>query len=129
MQTRDRGNKAESLALSWLQHQGYSLIEANYNRRIGEIDLIVLHPDKHTIVFVEVRYRTRQDFGGALASVDYRKQNKLRRTANAWLQQHATSMTPARIDVIALCPANHDTEARQLWQSHQLNWVINAIED
>jgi len=129
MRTQERGSNAESLALTWLQHHGYQLIEANYNRRIGEIDLIVRHPDNRTVVFVEVRFRSHQHFGGALESVDYRKQRKLRRTAYAWLQQHESSMTPARIDVIALCPAHLHTPAEQYWQSHQVNWVINAVED
>ena len=129
MQRRERGSQAESLALTWLQHHGYRLIEANYHRRVGEIDLVVLDPDHRTIVFVEVRFRSQQQFGGALESVDYRKQRKLRRTANAWLQQHASSMTPARIDVIALCPAGEHTPEEQHWQGHQVNWVINAVED
>ncbi len=129
MQTRERGNIAESLALTWFEHHGYRLIEANYNRRIGEIDLVMQHPDNHTIVFVEVRFRSRQCFGGALESVDFRKQKKLRRTANAWLQQHADSMTPARIDVLALCPADDNTPAQQRWQSHQVNWVVSAVEE
>ncbi|MGQ7843004.1 YraN family protein [Granulosicoccus sp. 3-233] len=129
MQTRDQGNIAENLARSWLQHHGYRFIEANYHRRVGEIDLIMQHPDERTVVFVEVRFRSRQQFGGALESVDFRKQRKLRRTANAWLQQHADDMTPARIDVLALSPADENTPLQQCWHSHQVLWVINAVEE
>ena len=129
MQTREQGSMAETLALSWLQHHGYRFLEANYHRRIGEIDLVMQHPDNRTIVFVEVRFRSGQRFGGALASVDSRKQRKLRRTANAWLQKHADSMTPARIDVLALHPADRHTPEDQCWQSHQVTWVINAVEE
>ncbi len=126
---RDQGNQAEALALSWLERHDYRLIEANYTRRIGEIDLIVRHPDNRTVVFVEVRYRTRQQYGSALESVNHHKQQRLKRTANAWLQQRADSQTPARIDVIALAPASPETSADTLWQGHELIWVISAIED
>ncbi|NND90380.1 MAG: YraN family protein [Granulosicoccus sp.] len=128
MQTHERGNLAQAVALSWLQNHGYALVQANYRRRIGEIDLVVLHPDRQTVVFVEVRYRSHQRFGGAIESVDRRKQQKLVRTADAWLQQHASSMTPARIDVIALCPASPRTPPEQLWQGHQLSWIVSAVE-
>lgn len=126
---REQGNRAEALALSWLEHHGYTLVESNYNRRIGEIDLIVRPPDSDTVVFVEVRYRSRQQQGGALESVDRRKQQRLVRTANAWLQQRASGMTPARIDVIALAPASAQTPAERLWHSHELIWVLSAVED
>lgn len=129
IQKREQGTQAEALALTWLEHHGYELLESNYHRRVGEIDLVVRHPDQQTIVFVEVRYRTRAQFGSALESVDRRKQNKLKRTANAWLQQRADAMTPARIDVIAMSPATQSTPAGRLWHSHELIWVINAIEE
>lgn len=129
MQTQESGQRAESIALSWLEHHGYELIERNFRRRVGEIDLVVRHPDGRCIVFVEVRYRSRRDFGGALESVDRRKQGKLIRTANAWLQQHADSMTPARIDVIALSDATCETPTSERWQSCQLQWMVNAVEE
>ncbi len=129
LQKRDQGNQAEALALTWLEHHGYGLIESNYNRRIGEIDLIVRHPDNRIVVFVEVRYRSRQQFGSALESVNHHKQQRLKRTANAWLQQRADSLTPARIDIIALSPASTETSADTLWHGHELIWVISAIED
>lgn len=129
MQKREQGDLAESLALSWLEHHDYALLERNYRRRVGELDLIVLHPDGHTVVFVEVRYRARQTHGGALASIDTRKRRKLIRTANAWLQQHADATTHARIDVIALCPANTDNRTSTRWQGHELAWVISAVEE
>lgn len=129
LKKRDRGNQAEALALAWLEHNGYGLIESNYNRRIGEIDLIVRHPDNRTVVFVEVRYRSRQQCGSALESVNHRKQQRLKRTANAWLQQRADSLTPARIDVIALSPASSDTSADRLWHGCELIWVISAVEE
>jgi len=128
MHTKKQGELAESLACSWLVHQGYTLIQSNFNRRVGEIDLIFKHPDANSIVFVEVRYRTDQRFGGAVASVDWQKQRKLIRTANAWLQQNVSSRIPARIDVVAVQPANRKTPAASLWLEHEMTWIVNAIE-
>lgn len=128
MQNRQQGNDCENLARLWLESKGYDFIAGNYTRRIGEIDLIMRSPNRHTIVFVEVRYRGNQLFGGAIASVDAVKQNKLKRTANAWLQKNADSLTPARIDVIALSPQTHYTPTAQKWHGHELTWIRNAVE-
>ena len=128
MQKRQQGNDSERLARLWLESKGYHFITGNFSRRIGEIDLIMRSPDGQTIVFVEVRYRGNHLFGGPIASVDARKQNKLRRTANAWLQKNADSLTLARIDVIALCPQSHRTPTEQEWHGHELSWVRNAVE-
>ena len=91
---RKQGNQAEALALTWLEYHGYALIESNFNRRVGEIDLIVRHPDNRTVVFVEVRYRSGQQFGSALESVNYHKQQRLKHTANAWFSSELTALPP-----------------------------------
>lgn len=129
MQTREQGDLAESLAQSWLQHHGYRFIQRNFNRRVGEIDLIFEHPDEHSIVFVEVRYRANQRFGGGIASVNWTKQRKLLRAANAWLQRYASSRVSARIDVIGIQPAHTSTPTERLWLGHEMTWVINALEE
>lgn len=129
MQKRQQGDLAESLAKSWLQHHGYRFITQNFNRRVGEIDLIFEHPDRTCIVFVEVRFRSCQHYGGAVASVDWKKQRKLVRAANAWLQSHASSRTAARIDVLAVQTANENTPSSRRWHDHELTWIVNAIEE
>ena len=129
MQTREQGDKFEWLAWSWLEAQGYSLLGKNYVRRIGEIDLIVRAPDQLTIVFVEVRYRSTEQFGGGVESVDFRKRKKLVRTANSWLQKYADQATPARIDLIAIMPASLATPKETCWQGFAINWIENAVEE
>ncbi|MFK8078447.1 MAG: YraN family protein [Granulosicoccus sp.] len=129
MQKKQVGDRAEKLALSWLESKGYQLIQSNYARRVGEIDLIVRHPDGTTIVFVEVRYRSSEQYGGALFSVNHIKQQRLIRTANSWLQRHASEHDHARIDVIALRPATSDKHHATLWQDHEIDWVKNAVEE
>ena len=129
MHKKKLGDRFELLAWSWLKNHGYSLIDKNYSRRVGEIDLIVRAPDNSTVVFVEVRFRSSERYGGAVESVDCRKQRKLVKTANSWLQRHANHKTPARIDVIALKPANPDTPTTAYWRGFEINWIKNAVED
>ncbi len=99
MKTRLLGASAERQALKFLRRQGLRHIASNFRSRFGEIDLIMR--DGQTIVFVEVRYRQSSRYGGAAASVDYRKRQKLIRTALGWLQAHDPDAV-SRFDVVAI---------------------------
>lgn len=95
-----RGNRAEDLALKFLRKAGLKLLQRNFSCRLGEIDLVM--SDQEYLVFTEVRYRKREDFGGALESVDSRKQAKLRRTAEFYLQKHNLTDQACRFDILCL---------------------------
>ncbi len=99
---QSRGRLAEDRALKFLEEQGLRLLERNFRCRYGEVDLIM--EDGLTLVFVEVRFRASQRFGGALESVDRRKQSKLLVTA-AWFLKDRRYDRPARFDVAALSPS------------------------
>lgn len=60
--------------------------------------------DKETLVFVEVRFRKQNDYGGALESVTRSKQRKIIRTAQYYLQTERKEDCPCRFDVIAIEP-------------------------
>jgi len=94
------GNRAEKLALKFLKKSGLKPHENNYSCRFGEIDLIMW--DQDYLVFVEVRYRKSGSFGGALESVDTRKQTKLRRTAEHYLQNLKNNDVPCRFDILCI---------------------------
>ncbi len=81
--SQTKGAFAEQQAREYLTMQGLQWIDSNYHCRMGEIDLIM--QDQYCLVFVEVRARTSIAFGGALASVTYRKQQKLIKTAMLYL--------------------------------------------
>jgi putative endonuclease len=99
MSTRQaKGAAAEQLAADYLQRAGLSLIERNFRVRGGEIDLICR--DGKTTVFVEVRLRSRGDFGGAAASITAAKQARLILAARHWLLRHGE--TPCRFDCVLL---------------------------
>lgn len=97
----DAGRQAEDFALAHLQAQGLALVERNYRCRGGEIDLIMR--DGNKIVFVEVRYRADERFGGALASVGTHKQARVIAAAARYLAAKRIDR-PARFDVAAVSP-------------------------
>ncbi len=80
-----KGGEAESRALSFLESRGLELVERNYRCRMGEIDLIMKEGD--ALVFVEVRERSRGDFGGAGGSITPSKQNRILRAARHYLSR------------------------------------------
>jgi len=94
------GRDAEQRAEEWLSRSGLQLVKRNYRCRGGEIDLIMR--DGEHLVFVEVRYRRNDTFGGALASVDARKRQRLVFAASHYLQRHPWS-GPCRFDVVGFC--------------------------
>ena len=77
------GQDAEDAAFDFLRKQGLSEVERNYRCRFGEIDLIMR--DKETLVFVEVRKRSSNRFGGAAQSINARKKTKLLATARHYI--------------------------------------------
>jgi putative endonuclease len=89
-----KGAAAEQLAADYLVRQGLSVIERNFRVKGGEIDLVCR--DGKTTVFVEVRLRSRSDFGGAAASITPAKQARLILAARHWLVRHGE--TPCRFD-------------------------------
>lgn len=109
--TRARGNAAEDRALAHLQSAGLQLLERNYRtpgRGGGEIDLVMREGDG-TTVFVEVRSRTSQDFGGAGASIGAVKQQRIVLAARFYLMRLA-SPPPCRFDVVLV----HESEVQWL---------------
>ncbi len=111
------GEQFEQQACDYLKQQGLRLKDKNANFRAGEIDLIML--DGEQLVFVEVRYRKSQSFGGAAASVDHYKQQKLIKAAQLYLLKHFGNQPPScRFDVIAM-----QDDPKGL----QVNWIKNAF--
>ena len=95
----NRGKDAEARAARYLEARGLHIVERNYRSRYGEIDLIAR--DGVTLVFVEVRARSSNAFGGAAASITAAKRQKLTRTALHYLA--GAGRTPqCRFDAVLL---------------------------
>ena len=81
--TTARGREAEALAARHLEGHGLRVVARNFRVRGGEIDLICR--DGRVLVFVEVRQRSRSDYGGAGASITISKQRRIVLAARHYL--------------------------------------------
>ena len=114
---RARGARAEAVARAHLLKAGLREVAANAGCRLGELDLVML--DRDTLVFVEVRYRRDDAFGGGAASVDARKRRKLVLAARQFLLSHpAHADAPCRFDVV---------EAEGDPGAPRLHWIRDAF--
>lgn len=114
-----RGQRFEALAADWLNDRSVQVIGRNYRCRVGEIDLLAL--DAGCLAFIEVRARSNPRFSGAAASVDRRKQLRLIRTAQFFLQRNPQwANFPCRFDVIAI-------EPRQSAEDLAVQWIRSAF--
>lgn len=101
MERQRIGKSAESTAVGFLKARGLEVLLRNYRGKVGELDIVAR--DEQTLVVVEVRTRASDRFGGAAASVDGRKQAKIRRAAALLMQQRKDlAALPVRFDVIAM---------------------------
>lgn len=115
------GSQAERIAESHLLQNGLKTLARNFSCRLGELDLIM--QDGDDIVFVEVRYRSSDRFGGPIASVDFKKQKKLWAAAETYLQKNPKlRKCNQRFDVIGVA-GNMDNS------KHSIEWLQNAITD
>lgn len=95
------GKIGEAAACIYLTEAKYSIINRNWRCRTGEIDIIAEQEDR--LIFIEVRARMAGGrFGTAAESVDHRKQQKLRNTAQVYLRSIGRSDASIRFDVIAI---------------------------
>lgn len=107
-----RGKEAEDRAAAYLQEQGLSVVARNWRCRGGELDIICRHGP--TLVFVEVRARSRADFGGASASITATKRRRLINAAQHYLA--SLGRQPAcRFDAVLI-------------EGGQLTWLRDAFQ-
>lgn len=113
------GWQAENAAAEYLQAQGARILLRNYRCRSGELD-IVAHLGGSDLAIVEVRTRSSSAYGGAAASVDARKRQRLVRAANRLLQQRRDlARLRARFDVIVVTDPFADAP--------QIEWIKHAF--
>lgn len=108
--TTTRGREAETRAARHLERGGLRVVERNFRVRGGEIDLIC--HDGKTLVFVEVRQRSRSDFGGAAASITAGKRRRIVLAARHYLSGKADC--DCRFDCVLI-------------DGERLEWMRNAF--
>lgn len=115
---RDIGQSLEEFACAKLREQGLKIIERNYLCKMGEIDLIAR--DNSQLIFIEVRYRKSNIYGGSLESISLKKQQRIIKTAFHYLQkQNLLNKIACRFDVIALSGSFNKLE---------YNWIKAAFD-
>ena len=106
------GRAGEVKAAGFLKDKGYKILEKNYKTHIGEIDLIV--KDGDTVVFVEVKTRTNDDFGAPSQAVNAKKQQKYYLVAQEYLIKNKLNDIKCRFDVVEI-------------ENGQINHIFNAF--
>ena len=95
------GALGEQLAVEHLTSLGLRIVARNWRCRYGELDVIAAGADR-TVVFVEVKTRTGDGFGGWEYAVTPVKVRRIRRLAGIWLAQQGESWAAISIDVIGV---------------------------
>jgi putative endonuclease len=112
------GSRAEDAAASYLRAQGALILLRNYRCRCGELD-IVAKLSNGELGIVEVRTRSSNVYGGAAASVDAGKRQRLIRAASRLLQQRKDlARLRVRFDVIVVCDP---------WGEARIEWIKHAF--
>ncbi|MEY2479603.1 MAG: putative endonuclease [Verrucomicrobiota bacterium] len=94
-----------------MRERGYKILYRNFRGRSGgEIDLVCRDDD--TLVFVEVKTRTREDFGRPFDAVDRDKQNRISRGGLAWLRLLDNPEILFRFDVVEVIIAEESAKPR-----------------
>lgn len=118
METRqERGRLGEDIAAAFLGERGVEVLVRNYRCRLGEIDLV--GREAGTVVFVEVKSRSRAGRGLPQEAVSREKQRRLTRLAQWFLKERRMERHHARFDVIAIT-----------WRDGvpEVTWIVNAFE-
>jgi len=102
MNKRAAGTSGESAACEALKRAGLTILERNWRRPTGEIDIIA--KDRHTIAFIEVKTRSSLRFGRPAEAVDKAKQMHILRTAMLYLAEKGLDDAPVRFDVVEVLP-------------------------
>lgn len=115
MDRRKIGKEHEDMAASYLVDSGYIILDRNYYWKHLEIDIIALDENTKDIVFVEVKYRKDDSFGGAEYAISQNKIKNLRLAALGFLRKNGYKTDSfIRFDCI-LITGNHINHVKNAW--------------
>jgi len=107
--SRSAGKKGEDLACKFIKKHKYKILEKNFSSRQGEIDIIA-EDIKGVLCFVEVKARSREDFGLPVEAVTHRKQKKLLATAFIYLENNKIKSKDMRFDIVSVDLVNEEIQ-------------------
>lgn len=100
MSTIDAGKRGEDVAASFLLHKGYKILEQNFKKKHGDIDIVAL--DGETLVFIEVKTRYSKSYGPPLEAITPWLVRSLIRSAEFYKLLHPELPQRLRIDAIGV---------------------------
>lgn len=100
------GKIGEDLAEKYLVEKDYYILARNYHSRFGEIDIIA--SDGKSLVFVEVKTRTQNQFGTAMEAITKGKIDKMIKTSQFYLSQRNLHGQSYRFDAIEVIIKSED---------------------
>ncbi len=105
-QKRKKGKYGEDKACEYLEHRGWRILDRNFRCKAGELDIVAL--GEGHLCFVEVKYRSRTDYGMPRDAVGRAKQRKLIKAAMLYIKLHpwlCGAYSP-RMDIIEILQKN-----------------------
>lgn len=111
---RQVGDFGEEITAEYLENNGYRIIDRNYAKPFGEIDIIAIKDD--LIAFVEVKTRKSDAFAYAAEAVDFYKQQRIRRASQAYLMEKNMSDFLMTFDI-----------AEVYLDTRKINYIENAF--
>ncbi|PCJ20216.1 MAG: YraN family protein [Gammaproteobacteria bacterium] len=126
--SRNKGQEIEALVEQHLRNQGLKFVARNFNCKLGEIDLIFTH--ENILIFTEVKYRKKPDFGSSIETVTPTKQKKIIKTAQLYLQKNKWARHyNCRFDVVGVNPVKSEQQTSKSNTPDRGTLNINWIKD
>jgi putative endonuclease len=119
MEKQAIGRMGEELAARYLVKKGFRILSRNYRKKIGEIDIIACDLED-ILIFVEVKTRHFSSYGTPAEAVDFRKQQRIQRTAFLFMQERNLSASFCRFDIIEVYISSHEV--------YKIRQIENAFE-
>ena len=110
------GLRGEQVAAKWLHVHGWEIAERRFRNGHRDIDLVATRSDisGRVVAFVEVKTRASYSFGGPVASVSWRKQRELSRSAKVWMSRFQRPGDTFRFDVIGVILGSQNVRVQHI---------------
>ena len=108
------GRRGEDLAHRYLRRQGYTIVARNYRMASGDAEADLIAWDGDTLVVVEVKARSSEEYGPPDRAIGEQKRAHLRRVARAYARKTDTPLEQIRFDEVTVLLAGHPKQPAQI---------------
>lgn len=115
MNRKAKGDFGEKLAVKYLKKQGYRILNTNFKTELGEIDIVMT--DEVTLIFVEVKSRSTDNFGYPSEAVTFHKRGKINQVASQYIKKFMLFNVDVRFDVVEI-----------YLEENRINHIVNAFD-